>query len=60
MTIKVNDFQVQASEKINLEKWPTLVEPVYKSKKMHHRLLEGQVEALSSRQQHPKAENASS
>ena len=49
MTIKVNDFRVQANEKVNLEKWPTLVEPVYKSKEMHHKLLEAQVEVLSSR-----------
>lgn len=33
MKINVNDFQVQEGEKVNLKKWPTLVEPVYKSKK---------------------------
>jgi hypothetical protein len=27
------DYQVKEGERVNLTKWPTLVEPVYKSKK---------------------------
>ena len=37
-------------KKVNLKKWPTLVAPVYKSKKHYHKLLEAHVEALSSLQ----------
>lgn len=47
MTINVNDFRVREGEKVKLKKWPTLGEPVYKSKKMYHKLLEQQVEELS-------------
>lgn len=47
MTIKVNDFRVREGKKIKLEKWPTLTGPVYKSKKMYHKLLEQRVEELS-------------
>lgn len=50
MKINVNDFQVQEGEKVNLKKWPTLVEPVYKSKKHYHKQLEEQVDELSSLQ----------
>ena len=38
MKIKSEDFQVQEGEKVNLKKWPTLVEPVYKSKKKYQKL----------------------
>ena len=47
MKINSNDFRVPAGEKVNLKKWPTLVQPVYKSKKKYHKLLEAQVEELS-------------
>jgi polyphosphate kinase 2 (PPK2 family) len=50
MKINVQDFRVQEGEKVKLEKWPTLVEPVYKSKKKYHKLLEEHVEELSSLQ----------
>ena len=50
MKIKVKDFQVQEGEKVKLEKWPTLVDPVYKSKKKYHKTLEQHVEELSSLQ----------
>ena len=38
MKIKSEDFQVQEGEKVNLKKWPTLVKPVYKSKKEYKKL----------------------
>jgi PPK2 family polyphosphate:nucleotide phosphotransferase len=57
MKINVKDFQVQEGEKVNLEKWPTRVEPVYESKKKYHKLLEKQVEELSSLQRLHYASN---
>ncbi|MBK8538115.1 MAG: polyphosphate kinase 2 family protein [Candidatus Competibacteraceae bacterium] len=57
MKINVNDFKVREGEKVNLEKWPTCVEPVYKSKKKYHKLLEEQVEELSSLQRLHYASN---
>ncbi|MCL7421287.1 MAG: polyphosphate kinase 2 family protein [Methylobacter sp.] len=50
MKINIKDFRVPEGEKVNLEKWPTLVDPVYKSKKKYHKILEEQVEELSSLQ----------
>jgi PPK2 family polyphosphate:nucleotide phosphotransferase len=50
MKINVKDFRVQEGEKVKLEKWPTLVEPVYKSKKNYHKMLEEHVEELSELQ----------
>ncbi len=57
MKIKSEDFQVQEGEKVNLKKWPTLVEPVYKSKKQYHKLLAEQVDKLSSLQRLHYASN---
>jgi len=57
MKIKSEDFQVQEGEKVNLRKWPTLVEPVYKSKKKYHKLLAKQVDKLSSLQRLHYASN---
>jgi PPK2 family polyphosphate:nucleotide phosphotransferase len=57
MKINVKDFRVPEGEKVNLEKWPTLVEPVYKSKKKYHKLLEEHVEELSSLQRLHYASN---
>ncbi|MGB5395583.1 MAG: hypothetical protein WBN96_00400, partial [Gammaproteobacteria bacterium] len=34
MKIKSEDFQLQEGEKVSLKKWPTLVEPVCRSKKL--------------------------
>jgi len=50
MKIKSEDFQVRDGEKVNLKKWPTLVEPVFKSKKQYHKFLAEQVDKLSSLQ----------
>ncbi|MDZ4153844.1 MAG: polyphosphate kinase 2 family protein, partial [Methylicorpusculum sp.] len=57
MKININDFQVKEGEKVNLEKWATLVEPVYKSKKQYHKFLEENVEELSSLQRLHYASN---
>ncbi|WP_340123026.1 ADP-polyphosphate phosphotransferase [Methylobacter svalbardensis] len=57
MKINIKDFRVQEDEKIKLEKRPTLVEPVYKSKKKYYKLLKEQVEELSSLQRLQYASN---
>ena len=57
MKINSKDFRVQEGEKVNLKKWPTLVKPVYKSKKQYNKLLEEQVEELSSLQRLHYASN---
>ena len=57
MKINVKDFRVPEGEKVNLEKWPTLVDPVYKSKKKYHKILEEHVEELSSLQRLHYASN---
>ncbi|MFA6920451.1 MAG: ADP-polyphosphate phosphotransferase [Gallionella sp.] len=57
MKINVKDFQVPEGEKVKLEKWPTLVDPVYKSKKKYHKILEEHVEELSSLQRLHYASN---
>jgi PPK2 family polyphosphate:nucleotide phosphotransferase len=57
MKIHSNDFRVPPGEKVNLRKWPTIVKPLYKSKKQYQKLLEKHVEELSSLQQLHYASN---
>src|SRR4029077_16948840 len=53
MKMKINskDFRVQEGDEVNLKKWPTKVDPVYKSKEHYKELLEKHVAQLSSQQQ---------
>jgi PPK2 family polyphosphate:nucleotide phosphotransferase len=51
MKIGSNEFRVRGGEGVNLKKWPTKVEPVYKSKEQYKELLEDHVARLSSQQQ---------
>jgi PPK2 family polyphosphate:nucleotide phosphotransferase len=51
MKINSKDFRVRQGDKINLKKWPTIVDPVYKSKEQYQKLLEEHVAQLSSQQQ---------
>jgi PPK2 family polyphosphate:nucleotide phosphotransferase len=51
MKINSKDFRVRPGKTVNLEKWPTHVAPVYKSKKRYHKLIEEHAELLSSLQQ---------
>ena len=51
MKIISKDFRVPEGKKVNLKKWPTIVNPVYKSKEEYKRLLEKHVVQLSSLQQ---------
>ena len=50
MKIKFKDYRVREGEKVKLKKWPTKVKPVYQSKTQYEKLLEEQVEQLSSLQ----------
>ena len=57
MKIKSKDFRVPAGKTVKLEKWPTRVKPAYKSKKAYAKLLQAQVEELSSLQRLHYASN---
>jgi polyphosphate kinase 2 (PPK2 family) len=50
MTIKPGDFQVQEGHKVELDKWPTEVQPAYPSTKIYQTLLDEQVDELSELQ----------
>jgi PPK2 family polyphosphate:nucleotide phosphotransferase len=51
MKIKPKDFRVRQGDEVNLKKWPTKLEPVYKSKEGYQELLREHVSKLSSLQQ---------
>jgi PPK2 family polyphosphate:nucleotide phosphotransferase len=51
MKIHSKDFRVPEGDKVNLKNWPTIVDPVYKSKEQYHELLERHVAQLSEQQQ---------
>jgi PPK2 family polyphosphate:nucleotide phosphotransferase len=57
MKIHSADFRVPPGKKVNLEKWPTLVKPAYKSTKSYKRLLEEHVDQLQSLQRLHYASN---
>jgi PPK2 family polyphosphate:nucleotide phosphotransferase len=57
MKINSKNFRVPAGKKVDLKKWLTLVEPVYRSKRQYHKLLEEQVEELSALQRLHYASN---
>ena len=49
MKINSKDFRVREGDKVNLKKWPTMVDPVYKSKEQYHKLLGEHVAATELR-----------
>jgi len=51
MKIRSTDFRVEEGHKLNLDKWPTAVEPIYESKKQYQKILANHVDQLSSLQQ---------
>jgi PPK2 family polyphosphate:nucleotide phosphotransferase len=51
MKIKPKDFRVREGDDVDLKKWPTLIDPVYKSKEQYAELLKEHVEQLSAMQQ---------
>src|SRR6202522_4569009 len=57
MKIDSKDFRVSPRTKIDLGKWPTIVDPYYKSKKQYKELLLEHMENLSSLQQLHYASN---
>jgi PPK2 family polyphosphate:nucleotide phosphotransferase len=58
MKIKTRDFQVREGDEVDLKKWPTTVDPVYRSKKQYQDLLGEHVAQLSALQQLLYASNA--
>jgi PPK2 family polyphosphate:nucleotide phosphotransferase len=50
MKIKSSDFRVPPGKEVNLTKWPTIVKPVYKTKRDYKKLLQEHVDQLSSLQ----------
>ena len=57
MKINIKDFRVAPGKQVKLDKWPTRVEPVYKSKKEYRELLGKRIEELSAQQQLHYASN---
>jgi len=57
MKINSKDFRVREGDDVNLKKWPTRVDPVYKSKDEYQKLLGDHVAELSSQQQLLHASN---
>jgi PPK2 family polyphosphate:nucleotide phosphotransferase len=51
MKIHTKAFRVDEGDQVNLKKWPTRVDPVYKSKAQYKKLLEKHVARLSEMQQ---------
>jgi PPK2 family polyphosphate:nucleotide phosphotransferase len=51
MKINSKEFRVREGYEVDLKKWPTKVDPVYKSKEQYKKLLEEHVAQLSSQQQ---------
>ena len=57
MTINSEDFRVKEGNEVDLRKWPTKVEPAYKSKHQYKDILEEHVVQLSALQQRLYASN---
>ena len=57
MKIHTKDFRVDEGDEVDLKKWPTKVDAVYKSKSQYKKLLEEHVEKLSAQQQLLYADN---
>lgn len=51
MKVKSSDFRVGEGHKVNLDKWPTAIEPIYESKKQYQKLLGSHIDKLTSLQQ---------
>ena len=57
MKIDAKDFLVPSGKKVRLSKWPTVVKPAYTSKQEYQKLLEKNVQELSSLQELHYASN---
>jgi polyphosphate kinase 2 (PPK2 family) len=57
MKIHTKDFRLAEGDRVSLKKWPTKVDPVYKSKHQYQKLLEDHIAQLSAQQQLLYADN---
>jgi PPK2 family polyphosphate:nucleotide phosphotransferase len=57
MKIESKEFRVREGEAVDLKKWPTKIDPVYKSKEHYKSLLEEQVAKLNAIQEAQYASN---
>ena len=57
MKLNAEDFRVRAGKKVKLDKWPTIVKPVYESKAQYQQQLAEHVARLSALQQLQNASN---
>jgi polyphosphate kinase 2 (PPK2 family) len=57
MKTNSKDFRVRDGDDVDLKKWPTMVDAVYKSKEQYQELLTEHVARLSSLQQRLYASN---
>jgi PPK2 family polyphosphate:nucleotide phosphotransferase len=57
MARKAKDFRVPKGAKVDLAKWPTIVDPVYRSDADYARILKDRVERLSDHQERLYASN---
>jgi len=57
-SIAIETFRVKPAETVQLSDWPTTVKPFYKSKKQYQKVLEKQVEEMSSLQRIHYASNS--
>jgi polyphosphate kinase 2 (PPK2 family) len=51
MAIQSDDFRAREGDEVNLQRWPTLIDPVYKSKDQYQEILADHIERLSAQQQ---------
>ena len=51
MRIKSSDFRVREGEKVDLRKWPTIVDPMYATSEQYQDLLRKHVKTLSEQQE---------
>ena len=58
MTIDLKDYRVPPDKKVDLSKWPTIVDPYSKSKKQYSELLQQHLEQLNSLQRIHFASNS--
>jgi PPK2 family polyphosphate:nucleotide phosphotransferase len=57
MKINTKEFRVSEGDTVDLDKWPTKVDPVYKSKHQYKKILKDHVEQLSAQQRLHYASN---
>ncbi|HWY62394.1 MAG TPA: ADP-polyphosphate phosphotransferase [Rhizomicrobium sp.] len=57
MKIRIEDFAVPEGKSVNLKKWPTIIDPVYKSEKQYQELQQDHIARLSEQQQRLYASN---